>query len=348
MKKRPASAARRGESESFRLFCTNAETIIQSTNESESLQRNIPKPNQTLQRQIIELVSLKSISLPADSFKNEGIFTMNNLITRTLYGIIFAIVVVGSIFISPILFAFLMLVVTIIGTSEMNRLFGYNQTTVFKYIPAFFSSLVSYCVIVLHAMGYIDAEFLFLLIFPLFFPFVHSLFSTKHNFTEIAAIHYASVFFVAVPSALTLYFYNTEFIGETAGPLLLLSVIGMIWVNDIFAYLIGSKLGRHRLYERISPKKSWEGSIGGLLFTLGGAALYANLSGNLSVNQALSMAAIVVVFGSLGDLTESMLKRQAGVKDSGNLIPGHGGILDRFDATFFAVPFVFVYLIIVQ
>lgn len=273
---------------------------------------------------------------------------MNNLITRTLYGIIFAIVVVGSILSSSILFAFLMLIVTIIGTSEMNRLIANKQTTAFKCIPAFFSSLVSYCVIVMHALGYIEAEFLFLLVFPLFFPFVHSLFSTRHNFAEIAPIHYASVFFVAIPSALTLYFYNTEFIGDTAGPLLLLSVIVMIWVNDIFAYLIGSKFGRHRLYERISPKKSWEGSIGGLLFTLGGAALYANLSGNLSVHQALSMAAIVVVFGSLGDLTESMLKRQAGVKDSGSLIPGHGGILDRFDATFFAVPFVFVYLIIVQ
>ncbi len=122
----------------------------------------------------------------------------------------------------------------------------------------------------------------------------------------------------------------------------------MIWVNDIFAYLIGSQFGRNRLFERVSPKKSWEGSIGGLFFTLGGAALFAQYTGYLSLNQALAMASIVVVFGSLGDLIESMLKRQAGVKDSGTLIPGHGGILDRFDATFFAIPFVFVYLIIAQ
>jgi phosphatidate cytidylyltransferase len=125
-------------------------------------------------------------------------------------------------------------------------------------------------------------------------------------------------------------------------------VIVTVWVNDTFAYLTGSLIGKHRLYERISPKKSWEGSIGGLFFSLLIAALFAHYSNYISVDRALIIAILVVVFGSLGDLIESMLKRQAGVKDSGNLIPGHGGILDRFDATFFAVPFVFVYLIMTR
>lgn len=273
---------------------------------------------------------------------------MNNLVTRTLYGIIFATVVVCSILISSKLFALLMLMVTIIGTSEMNRLFVNKQTNGFSNFPLFVSSLACFGIIAMPAMGIIEDVFLFLLIIPLFVPFVHSLFSARRNFTEIVPFHYASIFFVAVPSALSLYFYDKEFLGEIAGPFLLLSVIVMIWVNDIFAYLIGSKFGRNRLFERISPKKSWEGSMGGLVFTLVAAALYAKLSDNLSIGRALPIAAIVVIFGSLGDLTESMLKRQAGVKDSGRLIPGHGGILDRFDATFFAVPFVFVYLIITR
>ena len=178
--------------------------------------------------------------------------------------------------------------------------------------------------------------------------FLHSLFSTKNTFTGIATAQYAALILVALPSALSLYFYNPGIIGEQAGPVLLLSVIVMIWVNDTFAYLVGSLVGKHRLFERISPKKSWEGSVGGFIFTLGIAALYAHYTGLLGLNQSLAMATIVVIFGSLGDLTESMLKRQAGVKDSGNLIPGHGGILDRFDATFFVIPFVFVYLIIAQ
>jgi phosphatidate cytidylyltransferase len=273
---------------------------------------------------------------------------MKNLITRTLYGFIFGVVVVGSILISAYFFALLMFAVTIIGTIEMNRLLTSGKNSSVRLLPSLLVSAATYILITLHALGLIHTFMLFLLVFPIFFPFLHSLFSTKNTYSDLASIHFASMFLVAVPSALTLYFFNNEIVGESAGPLLLLSVIVMIWVNDTFAYLIGSQLGRNRLFERISPKKSWEGSIGGLLFTLGGAALFAHNTSLFSINQALAMASIVVVFGSLGDLIESMLKRQAGVKDSGKLIPGHGGILDRFDATFFAIPFVFVYLIIAQ
>jgi len=273
---------------------------------------------------------------------------MNNLITRTIYGFIFAVVVIGSILTSVYIFALLMLAVSVIGTFEMNRLLGNNPKNQSDLLQSWLVSLSAYVIIALHAMDLIASTYLLLLIFPLFSPFLFSLFSVNHTFSNLAPKQFASIVLVAVPSGLTLYFYNKQIVGETAGSLLLLSVIGMVWVNDIFAYLVGSRFGKTRLFERISPKKSWEGSIGGFVFTLCGAALYADLSGLLVMNQALAIATIVVVFGSLGDLIESMLKRQAGVKDSGNLIPGHGGILDRFDATFFAVPFVFVYLIIAQ
>lgn len=273
---------------------------------------------------------------------------MKNLITRTFYGFIFAVIVVGSILISAYAFAILMFIVTVIGIIEMNRLLVPGNKTAILLLPSLFVSTSAYLLVAMHALGMTHSNLLFLLIFPLFFPFLQSLFSTKNAYVELASIQFASLFLVALPSALTLYFFNDKIVGSSAGPILLLSVIVMIWVNDIFAYLIGSQFGRNRLFERVSPKKSWEGSIGGLLFTLGGAALFAQYTGYLSLNQALAMASIVVVFGSLGDLIESMLKRQAGVKDSGTLIPGHGGILDRFDATFFAVPFVFVYLIIAQ
>jgi phosphatidate cytidylyltransferase len=128
----------------------------------------------------------------------------------------------------------------------------------------------------------------------------------------------------------------------------------LIWVNDIFAYLTGISIGRHKLFPRISPKKTIEGSIGGAVFTM----LFAYFLNRFVLNvyffdnyisdlQVLFLALGVVAFGTLGDLTESMIKRHAGVKDSGNIIPGHGGILDRFDATFMAMPFVFIYLLLI-
>ena len=130
-------------------------------------------------------------------------------------------------------------------------------------------------------------------------------------------------------------------------PRMVLLVFVLLWANDTFAYLTGRLLGKHKLFERISPGKTIEGSIGGLVFTMVGIVVFSHYVDWLSLHQAIGMGLIAVVFGTLGDLCESMLKRQAGVKDSGKLIPGHGGILDRFDSVLFAMPFVFVFLLLV-
>jgi phosphatidate cytidylyltransferase len=121
----------------------------------------------------------------------------------------------------------------------------------------------------------------------------------------------------------------------------------MIWANDTFAYLVGSAIGKHRLFERISPKKSWEGAIGGLFFTFVLAFILSQFYSFLSVPQWLELAAIIVVFGNFGDLAESMFKRSIDCKDSGKFFPGHGGILDRFDSVLLSAPFVFIYLQII-
>ena len=134
--------------------------------------------------------------------------------------------------------------------------------------------------------------------------------------------------------------------GSAVRPEMMLLVFALLWVNDVFAYLTGRLLGKHKLFERISPGKTVEGSMGGLLFTLVGVIVFSHYVGWLSLEAAVGMGLIAVVFGTLGDLCESMLKRQAGVKDSGTLIPGHGGILDRFDSVLFAIPFVFVFLLL--
>ena len=130
-----------------------------------------------------------------------------------------------------------------------------------------------------------------------------------------------------------------------------LSVFIFLWMNDTGAYCVGSLLGRHKLFPRISPGKSWEGSIGGGVLVIGIAVLiwylldtYLSDQPNLTVAEWAGLGLTVVIFGTWGDLVESLFKRTIGVKDSGNILPGHGGMLDRFDSSLLAIPAAVVYL----
>jgi phosphatidate cytidylyltransferase len=271
---------------------------------------------------------------------------MNNFLQRTVYGFVFLVLVVGSVLVSPLVFALLMGIVNFIGMMEILSLFQNKKLTKSYFIPYLYvAGSIFFTLMACVGLGFLPANFLLLLVVVLLFPFLHALFSKRLPFGEIFSMYYAAYFFVNLPASLLLYFFNSEMLGDIAGPILLLSMLFMIWINDTFAYIIGVWIGKHRLFERISPKKSWEGSFGGLFFTLLASFSWAYFTNYMPVANVLGMALTVVVFGSLGDLVESMLKRQSGVKDAGKLIPGHGGVLDRFDATFFATPFVFVYLL---
>lgn len=137
-----------------------------------------------------------------------------------------------------------------------------------------------------------------------------------------------------------------EFFGASnKGAWLIISVLGSIWVCDSAAYFGGLSLGKHRLYERVSPKKSWEGAVFGFVFAvLAFIAAHYIVLGFLSLTDAVILGILVGIFGQMGDLVESLLKRDAGVKDSSSLIPGHGGVLDRFDSLIAVAPLVFIYL----
>ncbi len=263
---------------------------------------------------------------------------------RTFYGLIFALVMVGAILGGVRTLMMLMALVIIIGTEESLKLFEAlklkkNDKNLLRLVSCFFFLIASFV-----ATEMLPVKVLAVLPLLLLLPMLHFLFSKRHSLNAIGTVHWFNLLYVIFPSSLMLFFYNKDFVGALAGGRLLLGIVVATWINDTFAYLIGSQFGKLRLFKRVSPKKSWEGSIGGLVFTLLAAALFSHFSARIAIADALILAFIVVICGTLGDLIESAMKRQAHLKDSGKIIPGHGGILDRFDASFFSIPFVFVYL----
>jgi phosphatidate cytidylyltransferase len=175
---------------------------------------------------------------------------------------------------------------------------------------------------------------------------ISSLYAAPLEGIKSMALILLGVNYVMLPLALMHYLAFPAYNEYRYTHTLVLGILILVWINDTAAYLTGILLGRHRLFPSISPKKSWEGFAGGTLFTLLAAFLLNPLMGALSWYDWLLLAVIVSVFGVFGDLTESLIKRTAGVKDSGTIMPGHGGVLDRFDSVLLVMPVAFVYLLL--
>ena len=270
---------------------------------------------------------------------------------RTIFGFLFVVVVIGCIILGGFYAVLMLAAVVGVGSAEIANLYPHEKGKPLNGIVVAMSIML-YVFLSLYSQNpdSIEAR---IFVLPIFFniPLLIALFSKKHNYVEVVGSSWLSMIFVALPCGIMAMFYNETLMGTDQGWVLLIFAFLLIWVNDIFAYLTGVSIGRHKLCPRISPKKTIEGSIGGAVFTM----LFAYILNRFVLNvfffenymsdiEVLFLALGVVLFGTLGDLTESMMKRHAGVKDSGNIIPGHGGILDRFDATFMAMPFVFLYL----
>lgn len=276
---------------------------------------------------------------------------VKNFVTRTLAGAVLVAVIIAATAWSPISFGILFMLISLLATQELMKLLTGKST----YLGGV-SALLFLAIYAEHAMMFSERMIVIVWVvygMSLLAAMIGQLWNTKTNPVE-AWMHIAySQIYVAVPFALInmIAFFRGQFT-----PVLVLSMLVFIWVNDSFAYLTGSLFGRHRMFERVSPKKSWEGFIGGNLFALVAAYLMSILDqplsnllvghdgASLELWQWLVFAQIVVVFGTLGDLVESLLKRTLGVKDSGSAIPGHGGWLDRFDSLIFAAPVVACYL----
>lgn len=252
------------------------------------------------------------------------------------------VAVIGSILLHPLAFFGLMLVFAFITLNEFFILSETNNGRK-QNIPYFVFGILFYIIVGLIGLGYIDIRFAYFLLLMVPLTIVFELFR-KTNATWLRiGTYFAGFLYIAIPFGLM----NALFIipgQEGFSKALLIGLFIVVWSSDVFAYLTGSMFGRHKLFERISPKKSWEGSIGGLIFALIAAYVLSLFYKQLDLTHWLILAVIIVITGTLGDLCASMLKRIAGVKDTGTLFPGHGGVLDRFDATIFATPFVFVYI----
>jgi len=289
---------------------------------------------------------------------------MKNFIIRTITGVIFVAAIVAS-FMRPEAMVLLFSIVTGMTVWEFTGLVNQRKSVnVNRFISTvagvyFFYAMTYYCSDMYAgvAKSVVFIPYLVTIVYML----IAELYLKQEDPIQDWAYTMLAQMYVALPfSLLNVLAFNATSQGMVAfNTLLPLSVFIFLWINDTGAYCCGSLLGRHKLFPRVSPGKSWEGSIGGALFVL--AAAYgigwldniqvADLDsstvlfrGMLSIPEWMGLGLVVVVFGTWGDLVESLFKRTLGIKDSGNILPGHGGMLDRFDSSLMAIPAAVIYL----
>lgn len=289
---------------------------------------------------------------------------MKNFIIRTITGVIFVAAIVAS-FLRPEAMVLLFSIVTGMTIWEFTGLVNEREhVTVNRFICTvagvyFFYAMTYFCSDLYAgvAKSVVFIPYLVTVIYLL----IAELYLKQEDPVQDWAYTMLSQMYIALPfSLLNVLAFTANSSGMVVfNTLLPLSVFIFLWVNDTGAYCVGSLLGRHKLFPRISPGKSWEGSIGGAVFVLAvayGIGWLDNMeiadanhpssifAGMLSIPEWLGLGLVVVIFGTWGDLVESLFKRTLGIKDSGSILPGHGGMLDRFDSSLLAIPAAVVYL----
>ncbi len=267
---------------------------------------------------------------------------MKDLLIRSISGLVFVSIVVCCLLLSIDLLLILFTVVLLIGLFEFQQLFSSNLQ--FSFQPAFFM--------------FIGLGTFFLLISPVYFelntvtPYGIILLLFLLFFNEIRKKNRSPVFSIALVLFSLIYIVSPLYLGvelhlrDKSDFPKLLGLFVLVWTNDTFAYILGNLFGSRKLFERISPNKTVEGSFGGIAISLvAGYAIGTYLQPDLTLFWLVS-SLLISVFAVLGDLFESLIKRRANVKDTGNIMPGHGGMLDRFDAVFFSIPIFYFWNVI--
>lgn len=285
---------------------------------------------------------------------------MKNFIVRTITGVFFvAAIVVG--FLNPQAMIALFALVTGLTVWEFTGLVNDRPYISINRFICTVSGVYLFAAMAGYNSGITPAAVFIPYLVSIIYLLVAELYLQAKDPINNWAYTMLSQLYIALPfSLLNVLAFNGTPDGQIAfNTLLPLSVFIFLWVNDSGAYCVGSLLGRHKLFPRISPGKSWEGSIGGALFVLLAAFAIGWLDnmqvadldhtlpfsrGMLSIPEWAGLGLTVVVFGTWGDLVESLFKRTLGIKDSGSILPGHGGMLDRFDSSLLAIPAAVVYL----
>ena len=275
---------------------------------------------------------------------------LNNFIKRTITGSLIVLTTSALILINEWTFLSFIIIAAIWLNIEFLRITknDNNKPSVFLTV---FAGIAIISIVFLTIKFNLNPALYWLIPIPMFMIFIVELFSDNKTPMRNIAISVFALVYIILPLALSallvcgnsLYFQNNT---NSFTPTILMGILVLIWIYDSMAYCVGVPLGRHRLFERVSPKKSWEGTIGGAVLTFVAGYFINLIFPILSQTDWLIITGLVVVFGTLGDLIESQFKRSIAIKDSGESLPGHGGLLDRFDSFIFTVPWVWIFLII--
>lgn len=270
------------------------------------------------------------------------------LSVRTLSGAIYVAIIIGCIFLGESVVYTLASVLALLAVWEFSTI-----TRGDDYMTGWSKAGLALDAVALVSLAWLPMGFTFMVfILAALGRLIVEIYSKSDNPIRHVALSLMTYLYIGMPLACMslIEFLSSSWAGSS---MLLLSIFLMIWINDTGAFLVGSSFGRHRLFERISPKKSWEGFFGGLIFNIVAAILFSIYCGkwfgaDYGMGWWIGLGVIVTVFATWGDLFESLFKRSLHLKDSGKIIPGHGGILDRIDSLLFVMPAVLVYYCIWQ
>lgn len=264
----------------------------------------------------------------------------DDFLKRAISGMLFVGIILTGIFLHPLLFCVEAVLMQLVGTLEFSRMAGRLGARI-NWPMCVAADAVLVAAAYLHSRFGYEGTYA-AVILPLLALAIGELFRKRGNPFLNLALALFTIAYLAVPMVLLLYIPYVH-LGLWQPDFVFLPFL-LVWINDTFAYLIGVGIGRHKMFPRISPKKTWEGTVGGGLMTVGAAMLLSPTFEHTSAVQMGAMALVAVVFGTFGDLLESMIKRSVGVKDTGTLMPGHGGLLDRLDSVLMVIPALFLYI----
>lgn len=268
---------------------------------------------------------------------------MSNLIIRSIAGIVFSVAVIGSALLGPLTLGLLFFIFTLVGLYELYELQRQQQESAPRWFFGMAVGALIYVLTFLYASGKGEGSLFWILaaVIPVMFC-LELIRLDKSTLPNLAITVFGWIYVVLPFSLLNLIAHITGSYDYE----LPIGFFFILWANDTGAYFTGKFLGRHKLYEKVSPNKTWEGLFGGVALSFLVAWIFSEVFFTHPTTDWLVCAGIVSVFGNLGDLFESHIKRTYNVKDSGNIIPGHGGVLDRFDGLFLALPVLVFYFYI--